>query len=434
MWEKIRARVRGILKTDLVKVFSLTAISTLVKMLTALVSTKVVAYIVGPSGVALLGQLTNFVSIALNVASGGINNAITKYIAEYKGSSSKVTAILSTASRMVLWCALPTAAIMILFNRRLSEWIMLTPHYGFLFVVFGSTVLLYAINNVLISTINGFKKFRLYTIINILGSVVGLTFTVVLVMTMQLNGAMIATVTYQSVVLIVTVILLRREAWFRIKSFVQGVDWCMCRRFLKYSIGAIVFIVSTPFVQMLFRKTIMTGLSEVDAGIWEGMNRVSAMYMMIVSMSLTVYYIPRLAELRSVQDIRHEIIKAYKFLVPLLLVGFSVVYLLRYFIIWLLYTPTFAPMASLFSWQLILDFVKACSFVVSYLMIAKARIWEYTVLTLISSFVYLSLGYLLLNLSSQVVGIIQGELITQILYFAAIVWLFRRTLFRQYHK
>lgn len=48
---------------DLVKVFSFTAISTMVKMLTSLISVKVVALIVGPSGIALLGQLNNFSSI-----------------------------------------------------------------------------------------------------------------------------------------------------------------------------------------------------------------------------------------------------------------------------------------------------------------------------------------------------------------------------------
>ena len=56
--------------------------STVVKMLTGLISVKVVASIIGPSGVALVGQLNNFATIAMSLASGGINNGITKYVAE----------------------------------------------------------------------------------------------------------------------------------------------------------------------------------------------------------------------------------------------------------------------------------------------------------------------------------------------------------------
>lgn len=71
-------------KTDIVRVFSFTAISTLVKMLTGLIGVKVVASVIGPAGVALVGQLNNFASIAMAVSSGGINSGIIKYVAEYK--------------------------------------------------------------------------------------------------------------------------------------------------------------------------------------------------------------------------------------------------------------------------------------------------------------------------------------------------------------
>ena len=48
-------------RSELAKVFSLSSVATLVKMLTGLISTKVVAVLIGPGGVALLGQLNNLV-------------------------------------------------------------------------------------------------------------------------------------------------------------------------------------------------------------------------------------------------------------------------------------------------------------------------------------------------------------------------------------
>ena len=61
----IKNSTKRILRLNLIKVFSLTAISTSVKLLTSFVSIKVIAGILGPSGIALIGQLNNFITIMM---------------------------------------------------------------------------------------------------------------------------------------------------------------------------------------------------------------------------------------------------------------------------------------------------------------------------------------------------------------------------------
>lgn len=72
------------IKSDFIKVFSFTALSTFIKLITGFITVKVVAVIIGPSGIALLGQLRNFITISNTIATGGINIGVTKYIAEKK--------------------------------------------------------------------------------------------------------------------------------------------------------------------------------------------------------------------------------------------------------------------------------------------------------------------------------------------------------------
>jgi len=60
----------NIVSGRILKVLSLNAIATLVKMLTSFVSIKVVAVLIGPTGIALLGQLNNFTSIFLAASTG----------------------------------------------------------------------------------------------------------------------------------------------------------------------------------------------------------------------------------------------------------------------------------------------------------------------------------------------------------------------------
>ena len=146
-------------------------------MLTGLISVKVVASIIGPSGVALVGQLNNFATIAMSLASGGINNGITKYVAEYKEDKERIKDCLSTALQITAVCSLLVGTFLILFNSYLSKVILLSPDYNYVFIIFGFTILLYALNLMLISILNGFKEFKRYVRINIANSVIGLIFT-----------------------------------------------------------------------------------------------------------------------------------------------------------------------------------------------------------------------------------------------------------------
>lgn len=421
------------MKSDLVKVFSFTAFSTFVKMLTSLISTKVVAVIIGPSGVAMIGQLMSFSTIVMNFASAGINNGVTKYVSEFKESEHKITMLFSTAFRLTLYCSIGVGLLMIVLRHYLSEVIMFSSDYAYVFAFFGITVIFYAINNLLISIINGFKQFRLFTYINVANSVLGLIFSLTFVLLLGLKGALISVVTYQSVVLVVTLYLLRKQLWFNWHRFVEKIDHDTLKKYLKFTAASMIFVALTPSVQLFLRGYVIVELSGNDAGVWEGMNRISAMYMMIINTSLAVYYIPRLSELHTVVELRAEVIKAYKFIVPLTVFGFAAVYFLRYLIISILYTPEFYSMESLFAWQLILDFINTCSFILSYMLIAKALIGRYMITSIIFSLLYVGLAYFLLTFKHNVVGIIQGNIITQILYFFVIIILFRKVLFKRYH-
>lgn len=415
-------------KMDIVKVFSFTAVATLVKMLTGLISVKVVASIIGPAGVALVGQLNNFTSIAMTVSSGGINSGITKYIAEYKEDKDIVCSYLSTALRITVICSIMVGILMILFHNYLSEYIMLSSKYGYVFIIFGFTILLYAVNMMFISIVNGFKEFKRYVYINIANSILGLLFTLVFVLTLGLKGALISVVTYQSVMLIVTIWMLRKLAWFKWKYFKEKLNSAISKKYLQYTIMAIATTSTLPIAQMLLRGYVISDISPIEAGWWEGMNRISNMYLMIITSSFSVYYLPRLSELTDFRELRHEIFNCYKIIIPMLLAGFILVYLLRHFVIELLFTPEFLPMENLFIWQLIGDFFKICSWVLSFLMVAKSMTKAFVTTEIFFCLSFVGLGFLFMNWNG-VIGITQGYLVNYIFYMLTMLFIFRKLIF-----
>lgn len=424
----LKTLIQRFAKADIVRVFSLNAIATLIRMLSGFISVKVIAYVVGPSGVALLGQLQNFVSLALGYSNGGIHNGITKYVAEYKEDEDNVKKFISGAFKMTLFFTALSSITMILFHRYFSLWIMKSEEYGYLFIVFGVTIFMYTLNLLLISILNGYKEFRKYVIINIVGSVFALILIVVLVVLGGIHGALISAVTYQSLCLIVTFWLCRKLPWMKWDFFTENVGRDTIRRYLKYSAMSIVSITLVPISQMFLRGYVMSEISTTEAGWWESMNRISSMYLMIITTSFSVYFLPRLSEIKNTLELRLEIFKCYKFLIPMLVIILLATYVLKRFVILTLFTEEFLPMESLFVWQLAGDFFKVISWVLAYQMLAKAMSRMFIATEVIFIAIRTLLSFILLQYNG-IVGLTQGYLINYILYTLAMVYLFRNILF-----
>lgn len=421
-------KVRSFSKNDIVKVFSLTSISTLVRMLTGMISVKVVASIIGPVGVALVGQLNNFSTMLLAFSGGGINSGITKYIAECRNDDQKVKRYLSTALRITIVCSACAGILLIVLSDFLSQYVMLSPDYGYVFIVFGFTIMLYALNAMLASVINGFKEFKKYVSINIAGTIIGLIYTVLLVYFWGLDGALVGAVTFQSIMLFVSIWMMRKLPWAHLSWFKEKFDKVISKQYFGFSLMTLVAAIASPLSLMLMRGYVISEISAVEAGWWEGMNRISNMYLSVITSSLGVYYLPRMSELSNIREWRAEIVKAYKLVIPLMLCGFLVVYFIRLWVIQLLFTPDFYPMENMFSWQLVGDFLKICSWLLAYNLLAKSMIKLYVFSEILFVASKVALSFLFMHWNGTI-GLVQAYFVNYILYLLFMLYVFRKQLF-----
>lgn len=426
-------RFKSLVKTDIIKVFSFTAISTLVKMLTGFISIKVVAVIIGPSGIALLGQLNNFSSIIMTAASGGINNGITKYVAEYKESPRKVRLFLSTALQITIILSIITGLVLILIASYLSRIILLDSSYSYVFVLFGITLTLYTLNGYMMSVLNGFKEFKKFVNISIVTSIIGVFFTVGLVYFWQLKGALISAVTYQSISFFVTLLLTIKSPWVSSKIFNIRFSKVVLKKYLSYSLMTIVSAATIPVSQLFIRGYVIAHLSATEAGWWEGMNRISGMYLMVITSSFGVYYLPRLSEIKDNHELRKEIFVAYKVIIPALIVCFLGIYIFRDFIVRILFTPDFYPMRNLFAWQLIGDLFKISSWLLAFLMVAKSLTRLYVITEILFSALFVGISVLFLQ-NNQVVGVTQAYVIVYFIYFLTMLIIFKNLILSKMMK
>lgn len=211
-------------------------------------------------------------------------------------------------------------------------------------------------------------------------------------------------------------------------NFSGHLDSIVIRRYLGYSLMAFTTLSLGPVSQMLLRGYVISEVSIIEAGWWEAMNRISSMYLSVITTSFAVYYLPRLSEIKDNLELHHEIFRCYKVIVPILIIVTVVIYLLRHFVIWLLFTSDFYPMERFFIWQMLGDFFKIASWLLSYLMVAKAMTKAFITTEVIFTLFFIGLGYVFIHVNGTI-GLTQAYMINYILYLSCMVIMFRRTLF-----
>jgi len=385
---------------NLLKTSVLNGVAVLIKTATMFLLNKILAVYVGPAGYAAIGQFQNFIQMITTFAGSAVNNAVVKYTAEYHEDELKQRAVWKTAGSIVSIFSFIFTFLVLIFHQELSLWIFKTGEYGTVLIWFAVFLIFFNLNALLLAILNGKKEIFKLVFANITGSLFSLLVTGLLAVKLGLYGALVALCIYQSLNFIVTLYLSYRSEWFSFSYIFGKIDSDIARKFLAFAAMALVSAICVPLSQMVIRSYLVHEYNATYAGYWEAMIRLSAAYLMLVTTTLSVYYLPRLSELTNIQEIKKEVYLGYKFIYPLALIGGIVVYILRDWIIKLLFTTSFLPMRDLFLWQMIGDSLKIGSWILAYLMISKAM----TKLYITTEIVFASTSIILTYICTQFFG------------------------------
>lgn len=418
---------------NLAKTSILTFIATAIKILSSLVINKAVSIFIGPSGLAAIGQFQNAIGIVQTIANGGLNAGVVKYTAECHDDIERRNALWSTSLKLTLICSISMSMILVLGSSYFSEYVFQTISYSYVFKVFGITLTLFSVNQLLLSVLNGLKEIRTFISINIIQSIYSLVFTTLFIAIFHLDGALIAMVTNQSIVFIVVLWKLKSHDSIMIERFSERLKNKEVRNLLKYSLMTLVTAFTVPVSLMVIRNYIGETLSWNDAGYWQAMTYISTMYLMVITTALSTYYLPRLSEITEKHELRNELKQGYKVILPIVVILSCTIYFLKEFIVWVLFTEDFKAMLVLFKWQLIGDVFKISSWLIGYLMVAKAmtKMFIFTEIIFSLSFVFLSV-MLLDKFNLQ--GVTYAYAINYALYFITMFFLMKNHIFDSSNK
>jgi PST family polysaccharide transporter len=413
---------------NLVKTSILSFIATVIKMLSMLVINKAVALLVGPSGIALIGQFQNFTQLSMTAAQGGVNQGVTKYTAEYGKESERLPALFSTAAKVSLVCSSVVGLICIILSTRASEYLLNTPQYAYVFIVFGIGLPLFVLNQLLLSIVNGLKEVKTFIGANISQSIYSLIFTTTFVVFFGLHGALIAIVTNQAVVLLVVLWMLRKHAIIRLAVFRDQFSRAEAKKLLGYSAMALTTAATAPVSHLIIRNHLGETLGWDQAGYWQAIWYISTMYLTVATTALSIYYLPKLSEITEKTLLRKELANGYKLIIPTVALMAITIFTLKDFVIWLLFTPDFEPMRKLFAWQLVGDVIKITAWLLSFVMLAKAMVKPFIITQVVfhANFTFLAI---LLSSKYGLIGMTYAHTINFTCYLLVIFFVVRKEIF-----
>ena len=409
----------------LIKTSVLTAVSTIIKVITGFTINKVISIYVGPSGLAVVGQFQNFTSIVMTFANGAITQGVVKYTAEHRENIEVKSQFFSSATLITLISSILTGLFLNIFATNLSETILKSNEYTSVFVLFGFTIVLFAFNTLFMSILNGQKEIGKYITVNILSSIFSLVATSLLIINFGLIGALYAMVVNQSVIFFITLGFVLKSSWFKFEYFRKGLDKEVGVKLGKYALMALVSALTVPMSHLIVRNYIGENLSWDDAGYWQGIWYISTMYLMVVTTSLSVYYLPKLSEIQDNTELKKEIFNGYKIIMPIVIVLALGIYIFRELVITIAFTEKFMPMLELFKWQLIGDVIKIASWLLGMLMLAKAMTKVFIVTEILFSLSFVILSVLFID-NFGLVGITYAFSLNYFIYLIVMIFIFRR--------
>lgn len=355
---------------NLIRTSAFSAVAVATKLATSILLNKVLAVYVGPTGYGVIGQLQSLVQVATTLASGGVSNGVTKLTSEYSADRARQRTVWATAAALGGACTALPVLVLLIAHEPLARWFLGHTEHSAALVWLGLTLPLLVLNGLLLAILNGQKAVRALVIANIGGSLVGGCLAIGLVLTGGLSGALIALVTGQAIACFWTAWLAARSGRFRLRDLLGSFDRRVARSLAAYALMAATSAIVVPASHMIIRDQWASRAGWEVVGHWQALWKISETHLLLLTSTLSIYFLPRYAEIANGIELRREVLGGYRFVVPVALVSAALLFVFRHPLVAALLSPQFAPVADALGIQLVGDVLKIGSWLMAFTMVS----------------------------------------------------------------
>lgn len=413
---------------NFIKTSFYSGISTAISLAAKLITNKIVAVYLSTNGMYILGQLKDFLNIANIFSNFGTTNGTIKYTAEYKDNEISLKSILGTSFKIHLYFSFIVLLILLLFNKQISNYLFGDDTYKTFLIILGFSIVSISIQSLFLSILNGLKQVKLYVLINIIATIIGALILVALIINFNIEGALYAFAINQFLAFLITLIILFIYKPFKLSLLFEPFKTESLKKLSQFSIMALVAPICLISATFFVRNFLKTEFDQNHAGSWEGMWRISAMYLLFLTTTFKFYLIPTFASL-SGSELRKEVFKVWKFMLPVIILITLTIYFLRDLMINTLLDEKFFLISVLIGYQLLGDTVRINSWVLGNILISKAKTKAFIFFQIEWALMFSLLSYVLVNqygfvgVAMAYFGAYLIHFILMNIYFRKLLWI-----------
>lgn len=383
-------------------------------MIVNLVIVKMIAVYLGPAAMGILGHFMSMSTMASVFAGGGISNGIAKYVAEYRNKPRRMLRFVGASIAYGLCFCFIFLVVSIIAAKPLAQFLFGDLSYSWLLPSLGVAHLFCFIGTAVISIVNGQLRSDLFAAITITGYLGSLPIVYLLIVHFGMEGAAIALLLSISCTGLSALWLVARSRLTRLVRLTIGrTDLLNLARFSMMLLASATLF---PLAEIVIRTSIIDSLGLEAAGLWQAMTRLSGAYLGFFTVFLATNFMPRL----STMDDRNSIVLLIRRYLVFIGIAFSIfgflLYLLRDFVIRMLFSEAFYGMSELFGWQLLGDFFRVSAYVIGFLGVAKAALKLYVAAEFAQSGLYVALSSVVLSKGGDLSGVHQAYALTYFIY------------------
>ena len=376
----------------------------------------------GEVGFHLIGQLRSLVQILTSVTSMGLFNGIVKYVAQDKEDLEQLRKLFSTTFVFFTTASLLCFLILFFGAGTISNYLFQSQEYVLLIRVVSFVAPFIGMYRIFNGVVNGLSKYKQFASIELISYLLGTIATAYFIFVKNFEGVLISIAIVPVIQFGVLFFIFFKELR-RVIPF-KKLSWSapMAKPLLAFSLMSFSSML-VSVLEIEIRNIIENAMSQKMSGIWTAMIFLSKNYMSFSVMLFSMYVLPKYATINGRKDFKKEVLNIYKTLLPIFGFGMMLVYLLRHFIMDLVFPGhDKEALEPLFKWQLLGDFVKLMASIVAYQFIAKKLVKTFIFTEIISMVLFFLFSYFLVG-DYGVEGVTVAHLLRYLIYFVIVIFL-----------
>lgn len=401
----------------LLSVTFFTGLLTLVRMAAGFFIAKVVAVYTGPAGMGMLGQVQSMITAINGVVTSPVGNGVVRFTSQnYSDGYEACAPWWRAALKWSLCLFLLIFPISVVFSKTISTYLFSEPKYYWLVIVSCAALPFSVINTLTVSIINGQQLYKRYVAAGMLSVVISTCVMIFLITKWNLNGALLAAALNLSIAGLVMFVISIRQPWLKIKFFLGKTEKEHLKLISSYVLMSITSALAMPIALVFIRNIMVSQLGWELTGLWQAVWKISEVYLAVITLALSTYYLPKLSGLSSLSEIRKEIRTTALIIMPLVCLMALCIYLLRDVAITILFTEEFREARDIFAIQLIGDVLKILAWLYAFPMLAKGATKWFIFSEIFFSLTFVALSYYFIT-SYGIQGASIGFACNYFLYF-----------------